>query len=336
MKKILICIILVIISINFIACGKPKDSLVIYTSVDRNYSETIFEDFEKATGIKVLPAYDVEATKTTGLVNRLIAEKENPKADVFWNGEISQTLKLKEEGIFSPYLSKEGEGLPLNFIDKDNYWTAFGGRSRVFIVNTNLLKKEEYPKSIFDYATFPDASSIAIAKPLFGTTATQVAALYAKLGKDKVYELFSKIESSKVNIVDGNGAVRDLVASGKLKYGLTDTDDALSAMEKGLPVDIVFPDQGKEMIGTLVIPNSVGIIKNSPNRKNAELFVDYLLKKETMKKFIESGWCQVTTLDIEVKSKINTKDIKIMDVSFEEIFKMLEPSSKDMTNLFIK
>ncbi len=57
----------------------------------------------------MLANYDVEASKTTGLVNKLIAEKENPIADVFWNGEFSQTIRLKEEGILQPYVSPSAE-----------------------------------------------------------------------------------------------------------------------------------------------------------------------------------------------------------------------------------
>jgi iron(III) transport system substrate-binding protein len=61
-----------------------QQEVVIYTSLDKVFSEPILEAFEKETGIRVLPVYDSEATKTTGLVNRLITEKGNPKADVFW------------------------------------------------------------------------------------------------------------------------------------------------------------------------------------------------------------------------------------------------------------
>lgn len=69
-----------------IGCGKkaPQQEVVVYTSLDKVFSQPILEAFEKQTGIKVLAVYDSEATKTTGLVNRLIAEKDNARADVFW------------------------------------------------------------------------------------------------------------------------------------------------------------------------------------------------------------------------------------------------------------
>jgi iron(III) transport system substrate-binding protein len=337
MKKILLILLSLMLLLITSCDSNTKNSVVIYTSVDRNYSEPIFNAFEKETGIKVLAVYDVEATKTTGLVNRLINEKENPKADVFWNGEILQTIKLKENNVLDKYKSKNADTLPNKFIDSKEYYTTFGGRLRVFIVNTDILEESQYPKSVFDIISPDyDLSKIAIAKPLFGTTATHVAALYAKLEENDVYDFFSTVSNSKINIVDGNSQVRDLVSSGKLAYGLVDSDDALSAINKGLPVKIVFPDQNDNMIGTLLIPNSVSMIKNGPNNNNAKLFIDYLLKVDTIENLIESGWCQVSLRNIQTKNSIDIQNLKLIDVSYEEIYKMFPISSSDMTELFIR
>lgn len=82
-----------------------EQQVVIYTSLDKVFSEPVLEAFEKETGIKVLAVYDSEATKTTGLVNRLIAEKSSPRADVFWNSETGRTIILKQKGVLAKYLS---------------------------------------------------------------------------------------------------------------------------------------------------------------------------------------------------------------------------------------
>src|SRR4051794_11162892 len=66
-------------------------AVIVYTSQDQEYAEPIFNNFTKQTGIKVRPVYDNEAAKTVGLVNRLIAEKNNPQCDVFWNNEELRT-----------------------------------------------------------------------------------------------------------------------------------------------------------------------------------------------------------------------------------------------------
>ena len=86
------------------ACGSPANrapEVVVYVSVDQVHAEPILNDFAEQTGMRVKPVYDVEASKTTGLVQRLIAEKERPQADVFWNGEFAQTLRLKGLGVLA-------------------------------------------------------------------------------------------------------------------------------------------------------------------------------------------------------------------------------------------
>ena len=111
--------------------GDEKKTIVVYTSVDQVYSEPIFRAFENETGIRVMPVYDVEAAKTTGLVNRLIAEKARPQADVFWSGEFSQTIVLKNRSILVPYHSPSADDIPAQFKDAEGFWTGFGGRARI-------------------------------------------------------------------------------------------------------------------------------------------------------------------------------------------------------------
>ncbi len=61
-------------------CGqKDSNEVVVYVSEDQVFSEPIIEDFEADTGIMVMAVYDTEETKSTGVMNRLIAEKAIPR-----------------------------------------------------------------------------------------------------------------------------------------------------------------------------------------------------------------------------------------------------------------
>ena len=126
--------------------------VVVYTSLDQVFSQPVLEDFERETGIAVRAVYDVEAAKTTGLVNRLIAETSRPQADVFWNSEVGRTLVLKAKGVLAPYPSPAAEGIPASFKDPEHNWTGFAARARVFIYNTQQLSAQEVPQSILDLA----------------------------------------------------------------------------------------------------------------------------------------------------------------------------------------
>ncbi|MDO9325455.1 MAG: extracellular solute-binding protein [Methanoregula sp.] len=319
----------------------PKDqkkTVVIYTSVDQVYSEPVFRDFENRTGITVLAVYDVEATKTTGLVNRLIAEKNRPQADVFWSGEFGQTLLLKNESILTAYSSPSAADLPRQFRDTGDYWTGFGGRARVFIINTDKLSPDQYPHSVNDLSDprYP-GSTIGIAYPMFGTTATHAAALYSYLGTEKARSYFSNISQRQVRVVDGNSVVRDLVADGQLAFGLTDTDDACGAVETGKHVVIIVPDQKPGEMGTLVIPNTVALIAGAPHPSEAKTFIDYVLDRKTEDAMVSSGWIQIPSRDVPTKTScMNITGIRAMDISYQDVYNGIPATQKDLIEIFIR
>ena len=92
------------------SCTKRKNEVVVYTSVDQVFSEPVFRTFERETGIKVNAVFDTEETKSTGVLNRLIAEADHPQADVFWSGDPVRPFLLVKRGIAEPYLSPAASG----------------------------------------------------------------------------------------------------------------------------------------------------------------------------------------------------------------------------------
>ncbi len=340
-KSMIFLIISLLISSCFMAAGcaqeeKVDSTVVVYTSVDQIYAEPIFNEFEKSSGIKVQAVYDVEAAKTTGLVNRLIAEKNNPQADVFWNGEFAQTILLKQEGILTPYRSPSAQDIPENLIDAEGYWAGAGGRCRVILVNTELMAAEDYPDSIFDFLNekYP-ADKVGIAYPLFGTTATQAAAMYAYLGPEEGKSFFSELKDRGVQVVDGNSVVRDMVADGRLMMGLTDTDDAVGALEKGKPVKMIFPDQDK--MGTLIIPYTTGLVAGGPHPEAGQKLIDYLLSPEVEKEVFNAGFSQVTVRALGIESEyLPSLGVKGMEVNLTQAYEQLDLVSKELREIYIR
>lgn len=315
----------------------PSREVVVYTSVDQVYSEKLFDKYEKETGVKVKAVYDIEAQKTVGLVNRLISEKDKPQADVFWNGEILQTIHLKQNNILEPVSPKNSKNLPDTFRDPDKKWYGFGGRARVLIYNKTLISKDDCPKTMVEFGSAKISSKTGLAYPIFGTTSTHAAALYSLWGRDKAKIYYQTLQKNGISIVDGNGAVKDLVSSKKLSIGLTDTDDALSEMEKNKDLAILFFDQGDNEMGNLVIPNTVAKIKNGPNSKEADLLIDYLLKSSTEQFLVDEGWIQIPVNDtVKANPVIESLNIKIMNVNFNEAYMELETSKNDLTKIFIR
>jgi iron(III) transport system substrate-binding protein len=331
------------------ACAQgadPQQKVVVYTSVDQVFSEPVLKAFEAETGIKVEPLYDAEAAKTTGLVNRLIAEKDRPLADVWWSGEFAQTIELAKKGILAPYTSPNAAGLPAAFADPAGLWTGFGGRARVFLVNTDRLTPDQYPEALTDLAASAvPADQVGMAHPVFGTAATHAAALYAAWGAERARAFYEDLAEAGVRVLDGNAAVRDLVASGELAWGITDTDDACGAVRRGAPVQIVVPDQAAGGPGTLVVPNTVALVAGAPNPTAAQAFIDYLLKPETEQALKAADWIQVahraqpagTAAAPEAEAGCGLpEDVRAMDVPLGAVADQIEAAKADMTQVFVR
>jgi len=305
---------------------------VCYTSVDEQYAQPIFQAFEIATGFHVLPVYDTEAAKTTGLVNRLVAERAYPVCDVFWNNETTQMSILKQYDILRQLPDDAGKGILAAYRDPDDLWAGHAARFRVLLVNKNVLKGSS-PSSVLDMVSpaYP-RGSIGMAMPLFGTTAAHAAALYAVLGDARARSFFQQVGAAGVRIVDGNATVRDLVAQGTLAWGITDSDDALVAVKRGDPVSVIVPDQ--DGMGTLVMPSSVAVIRGSPHTEEANSLARYLLTEEVESTLMLEGYCQLSTRQEGGIAALTGTSIKGMDLDPRSIEVSMATAKADLTSIF--
>jgi len=251
--------------------------VVVYTAQDDEFAEPIFAEFTKATGVAVRPKYDTESTKTVGLAEAIRAERARPRCDVFWNNELINTLRLEREGLLDVYRPAIAQSYPPQYRSPDGTWYGFAARARVLVVNRERLAGKERPRSILDLANPRWRGRAGMAKPLFGTTASHVACLFAFWGDDKAREFFRRLKENRVEILSGNKQVALAVAAGRLDFGVTDTDDAHVEITKGAALEIVYPDQGPGEMGTLFIPNTVAVIRGGPHPEAARRLVADLL-----------------------------------------------------------
>jgi len=325
MKSLLILLTLTLsISLLSMSCStKGSNEVVVYTTVDQIFSESILKDFEDEMGIKVKALFDTEETKSTGILNRLIAEKNNPQCDVFWSGDPVRPNILKNKGITTNYKSPSASDIESYFKDNESHWIGFSARARVLIYNTDLLKPEAVPHSIFQLTNSKYKGQVAIANPLFGTTSFHFAAWFYLLGEEKAKIFLNDLKKNEVVIATSNGDVRKRVSQGDVWCGLTDTDDAFGAINEGAPVDIIFLDQDK--LGSLIMPNSVSLIKNSPNGENGKKMIDYLLSRDTEAKLAKSCAQMPLHKGVEIPTGVPKLDKIIpMKIDYNKTAKKLE------------
>lgn len=261
-------------------CASRENStsrVVVYASLDREFSEPILKEYTKKTGVKVDGKYDVESTKTIGLTQILVAESGSPRCDLFWNNEIVNTIRLGRKGLLAPYSPPAAASYPDAFKAKDHTWYGLAARARIIIVNTSLVPEADRPKSITDLTDPKWKDRVGIAKPLFGTTATHAACLFATWGPEKAKEYYKALKANGVKVLSGNKQVATAVGSGEILVGMTDTDDAMGEVDAGRPVAIIYPDRAPDALGTLFIPNTLAILKGCPHPQAAEALANYLL-----------------------------------------------------------
>jgi iron(III) transport system substrate-binding protein len=325
--------------------GKPR--VVLYSAQDQEFAEKSLAEFDQRTGIQVDPKYDTEKNKSVSLYTELLKEKDRPRCDVFWNNEILMTILLQRQGLLEPYDSPSSRPFPASTKGPDHTWQAFAARARILIVNTQLVKEADRPKSLLELTEPRWKGKVVMAKPQFGTSATQAACLFEVLGRDKAEEFYRGLKANGVQVAPGNKQVAEWVGQGHTEVGqpvavgVTDTDDALEEVEAGHPVAMIFPDGHRkkdERLGTLFIPNTLCILKGSPNPDGARKLVDYLLSAEVEGRLAESASHQIP-LNPEVKAKLpagmeTPTTVKPMDVDFAKAADLWDESQKFLIKEF--
>ncbi len=304
-------------------CGARQGQAVAYTSVDQVFSEPIFRHCEASIGKPVRGLFDTEETKSTGVLNRLIAESSNPQADVFWSGDPVRPFVLIKRGLVEPYRAKDADELPEAFRAQDGTWTGFAARARILLVNNNLVPDDRTPRSIRDLADAKWKAKTAIANPLFGTTTMHVAALFSVWGDEKAKAFLNNVKANNARIASSNGEVKRLVAAGEVAFGLTDTDDANEALRNGAPVRVVYPDQ--DTMGALVMPTVAVLIKGGPNPDAGKRLIDCLVSAESERRLAESAAHMPLRKGVEVPDKVRAiENVQAMKVDYAKVANEME------------
>src|SRR5262249_61341436 len=144
---------------------------------------------------------------------RLLAERAHPQCDVYWGNEELRTRQLLAEGLFRG----------------TNAWAAVGYRSRRLVINTNKVSLSDVPRSLLELTNTRWQGRVAIAYPLFGTTATHFLALRQHWGEAGWSNWCAALRANRAFLVDGNSVVVKVVERGEAFLGLTDSDGIAAA-----------------------------------------------------------------------------------------------------------
>jgi iron(III) transport system substrate-binding protein len=317
--------------------------VVVYVATDREIAEPVLQAFERSSGIRVDAVYDTEANKTSGLVNRLIAEAQRPRADVFWDNETAQLTRLSDAGVVGTRPLPQGSaarepsrnaraaqesavppvesGGPTAPGVNGRSWAGFAARARVLVVYTGAGSKGATPDSIEALTEPAWKGRAALANPHFGTTGTHFAALLLLWGEPQFRHWLRQLRENEVAILPGNAQVKDAVSAGRYDFGFSDTDDVNEALRDGKPVRLVVPDQGVTEMGVLIIPNAVALIRGAPHPESGSKLMSYLLSPE-----VEAALGKGAGAQIPIRNAVPgpallppLSSLKAMKVDYEQV-----------------
>jgi len=285
-------------------CSRPSgSSVVVYCAQDQVFAEPLFREFQSTTGIKPLAVFDSEAVKTVGLANRMLAEKSHPQCDLFWANEELRVRQLAAQGVFHP----------------TNSFVTFGYRSRRMVINTNKLAATDAPRTLLDLTNASWRGKVALAYPLFGTTATHFLALRQRWGDGPWQAWCRALAANHPLLLDGNSVVVKMVGQGEAWIGLTDSDDITGGIREGLPV-AALPLTSE----TLLIPNAVGVAQGAPHPIDAERLMTFLQRPEVVERLVKDGaleGAQATpSIGLQVNWNALLKDLDASTTTLKEIF----------------
>jgi iron(III) transport system substrate-binding protein len=216
---------------------------------------------------------------------------------VWWSSEALGTIRLAREGLLEARRSAEearvGGGWPGGLAGPRDAagapeWYGFACRIRVIAYDTRDVEPARAPASLQRLTAPQWKGRVGMARPEFGTTRGQMAALASECGPDSLRSWLVAMRANGLRLYDGNSAVVRAIAQGEIDIGLTDNDDVAAAQREGWPVGSVLEvadDPGTAGTGLcsrgpMLLPNTVALVKGAPHAEAAGALIDFLLGAE--------------------------------------------------------
>jgi iron(III) transport system substrate-binding protein len=247
------------------------DTLNVYSIWPENWARPMFEEFEKATGIKV----NFVRFSSGEALARVIAEKNNPRVDVLFGGPVETFAAGIGEGVFEPYKPPSFGKLPARFRHADGQWVAIADDPLVFMTNEKFLKENNLkpPASWNDLLAPPYKNMLQMADArTSGTAVTRIFSILEVNGRDetKAFDYMKKLRPNVQLYTKSGGGGTLPVGLGQAGGGIFFIVDALDTKAKGYDVTISFPSEG---IGTAA--EGIALIKGAKNPELGRKLIDW-------------------------------------------------------------
>ena len=282
----------------------------VYTSRHYDSDDALYEEFTEETGIKV----NIISGKGSALLQRLKAEGKNSPADIFFTVDAGNLWKVQKEGLFQSIQSEKVlTEVPENLRGPNDEWTAIAKRARVIFYNPENISDELVEN--FNYEDLADQKwnkRIVIRSSNNMYNQSLVASLIENIGEEATEKWAKKLVRNFARKPQGNDRSQIIaVANGEADLAIANSyyigimlsgSAGQEQLEAAKKVKMIFPNQ--ENRGAHINISGAGILKNAPNKDNANSFIEFLISKRVQKYMIDKSYEYSVLDDVKPSSEI--------------------------------
>jgi iron(III) transport system substrate-binding protein len=271
-----------------------QDKVVnLYSSRHYDTDEALYENFTKATGIKI---NRLEAGEDQ-LLQRMKAEGDKSPADVLITVDAGRLWRAQENGLLQPTKNALLEkAIPAHLRESDGHWFGFSKRARIFVVNKDKVKQGELAR-YEDLADPKWKGRLLIRSSTNVYNQSLVGSMIATLGEPATETWAKHVVQNFARAPKGGDTDQiKAVAAGEGDVALSNTYyfarllNSQKAEDRAVVANlaVIFPNQGDR--GTHINISGAGIAKYSPNKANAIKFLEYLASAEAQGYFAKGNY----------------------------------------------
>ncbi len=266
--------------------ASAKSELLVYTAIEADELAKFKEEFEKD-----YPDIELKwaARDSTGIITaKLLAEKNNPRADIVWGLAATSLVMLANEGYFQPYAPKGLDKLDPKYVDPANdppLWVGQRAWIASICYNTVESKKNNLPMptSWKDLTNPVYKGHLVMPNPnSSGTGFLDVSSWLQMFGDDGGWQFMDGLHKNIAWYTHSGSKPCKLAAAGEIPIGISFAYRGAKSKNAGAPLEVIAPSEG---VGWDL--ESFGIVKGAKNLEAAKALADWSVSRRAQEIYNE-------------------------------------------------